>query len=88
MGGCQNYGRFLGTLNIRCRIIIGLQRGVIILTTTHIGFGGSGLMGLGFGSFGFHEGFEAEGIGAYRLPCRGLGLYILWRRFAPKNDPD
>ena len=21
MGGCQNYGPFLGTLNIRCRII-------------------------------------------------------------------
>ena len=23
MGGCQNYGPFLGTLNIRCHIIIG-----------------------------------------------------------------
>ena len=38
MGGCQNYGRFLGTLNIRCRIIIRIQRGTIILTTTHIDF--------------------------------------------------
>ena len=36
MGGCQNYGSFLGTLNIRCRIIIGTQKGTIILTTTHI----------------------------------------------------
>ena len=36
MGGCQNYGPFLGTLNIRCRIRIGIQRGTIILTTTHI----------------------------------------------------
>ena len=27
---------FLGTLDIRCRIIIGIQRGTIILTTTHI----------------------------------------------------
>ena len=36
MGGCQNYGPFLGTLNIRCRIIIGTQKGAIILTTTHI----------------------------------------------------
>ena len=27
MGGCQNYGPFLGTLNIRCRIIIGIQKG-------------------------------------------------------------
>ena len=27
MGGCQNYGPFLGTLNNRCRIIIGTQKG-------------------------------------------------------------
>ena len=27
MGGCQNYGPFLGTLSIRCRIIIGSQKG-------------------------------------------------------------
>ena len=26
MGGCQNYGPFLGTLNIRCRIIIRIQK--------------------------------------------------------------
>ena len=32
MGGCQNYGPFLGALNIRCRIIIGTQKGTIILT--------------------------------------------------------
>ena len=25
MGGCQNYGPFLGTLNIRCRMIIGMR---------------------------------------------------------------
>ena len=36
MGGCQNYGPFLGALNIRCRIIIGTQKGITILTTTHI----------------------------------------------------
>ena len=36
MGGCQKYGPFLGTLNIRGRIIIGIQQGIIILTTTHI----------------------------------------------------
>ena len=35
-GWCQNYGPFLGTLNIRCRIIIGTQKGTEILTTTHI----------------------------------------------------
>ena len=36
MGGCENYGPFLGTLNNRCRIIIGTQKGTIILTTTHM----------------------------------------------------
>ena len=33
MGGCQNCGPFLGTLNIRCRIIIGIRKGAIVLTT-------------------------------------------------------
>ena len=37
MGGCQNYGPFWGSLNNRCRIIIGTQKGTIILTTTHMG---------------------------------------------------
>ena len=38
LGGCQNYGPFLGTLNmnIRCRILIGTQKGTIILTSTHL----------------------------------------------------
>ena len=36
MGGCQNYGPFWDTLNIRCRIIMGTPKGTIILTTTHI----------------------------------------------------
>ena len=36
MGSCQHYGPFLGTLNIRCRTILGTQRGTLILTTTHI----------------------------------------------------
>ena len=36
MGGCQNDDPFWGTLNIWCRIIIGIQKGTIILTTTHI----------------------------------------------------
>ena len=39
MGSCQKYGPFLGTLNIRCRITIGIQKGTIILTTTHISKG-------------------------------------------------
>ena len=49
MGGCQNYGPFLGTLNIRGRIIIGTQKGTIILTTTHIGFRVMGFRDSGFG---------------------------------------
>ena len=32
----KNYGPFLGTLNIRCRIIVGTQKGTIILTTTYV----------------------------------------------------
>ena len=36
MGGCQNYGPFLGTLNIRCRTILRTPKGTIILTTTHM----------------------------------------------------
>ena len=36
MGGCQNHGPFLDTLNSRCRIIIGIKKGTIILTTIHI----------------------------------------------------
>ena len=38
MGGCRNYLPFWGSLNIRCRIIIGYQKATIILTTTHILF--------------------------------------------------
>ena len=36
LGSCQNYGPFLGTLNNRVRIIIGTQKGTIILTTAHL----------------------------------------------------
>ena len=36
MGGCDNYGPFLGTPNIRCRTLIGIQKGTIISTITHI----------------------------------------------------
>ena len=68
MGSCQNYGPFLGTLNNRCRIIIGTQKGTLILTTTHILQAGSSsrfldnlgcplISGLGFGVYlGCQEG--------------------------------
>ena len=36
MGGCQNYDPFWGTLNIRCRSIVGIQKGTRILRTTHV----------------------------------------------------
>ena len=36
MCGCQNYGPFLGTLNIRCRIIIGIEKATIVLGNPHI----------------------------------------------------
>ena len=36
MGGCQNYGPFLGTLNGRCRIMVRIPKGTLISTTTHI----------------------------------------------------
>ena len=38
VGSCQNYGRFLGTLKSRCRIILRTQQGTIILTTTQVVF--------------------------------------------------
>ena len=48
MGGCQKDGPFLGTLNIRCRIIMGTQKGTIILK--YIGAHGFNLRsGAGFG---------------------------------------
>ena len=36
VGGCQSYGPFWGTLNIRCRIIIGIQKVTIIFTIAHV----------------------------------------------------
>ena len=36
MGGCQNYGPFLGILSIRCRIIIGIQKRDSNFDNTHM----------------------------------------------------
>ena len=36
MGGCQNYGPFLGPYSNTAPNIQGTQKGAIILTTTHI----------------------------------------------------
>ena len=52
---------FWGTLNIRCRIRIGIQKGTRILTTTLMTFGGLGfrVSGLGLRVEGF--GLRVEG---------------------------
>ena len=49
MGNCQNEAPFFGTLNSRCRIILGTPKGTIILTNTHmdptkLGFPGQGFL--------------------------------------------
>ena len=36
VGGCQNYGPFLGTLTIRGRIILRTQKGPLFWRTTHV----------------------------------------------------
>ena len=36
VGGCQNYGTFLGPPNPRCRIILRTKKRTIILTTNHV----------------------------------------------------
>ena len=36
MGRCQDQGPFWGTLNNKCRIILGTPKGTIILTTTQM----------------------------------------------------
>ena len=78
MGGCQIYGPFLGTRNIRCRAIIGIQKGTIILTTTHIGpiceqLGYlEGILG------GSTSGLKAQGLGLmrmYRFKAWGCSMF-------------
>ena len=52
-GGCQNYGPFMGALNIRCRIMLRTQSRTIIWITTHMGSSLNwlrALRGLGLGS--------------------------------------
>ena len=50
MGGCPNYGPFLNTLNIGCRIIIGIQKGTMI---DNHPYGGLPKLGLRFQDLGF-----------------------------------
>ena len=62
MGGCQNYGPFSGTLDIRCRIIIGTPKGTVILTTTHIA------SGLGVEKDGNYSVIEGVLVAGRKLP--------------------
>ena len=66
LGGCQNYGPFLGALNIRYRIVIGTQKGTIMLTATHLVVGAR--------NFGLRPQIEDGRIGAYGRRSRALGL--------------
>ena len=81
MGGCQNYGPLLGTLTIRCRIIIRTQKGTLRLTTTHMveqGRYGLELLGLyGFTSFFVVSGscFRPLGLGQISPEAEEL-IYI------------
>ena len=78
MGGYQNYGPFLGTLNIRGRIITGIQKGTIILTTTHIGII-TGTNGKENGNYynGVMQGLGLIGSRVYRIyAVSDLGVIV------------
>ena len=72
MGGCQNSGPFLGTLNIRCRIIIGIQKGTIIVTTTHILVG----IGIGWGQY------PSQGLLASQAKLKKSCNNVAWGAFS------
>ena len=40
VGGCQNYGLFLGPYYNTAPDILGTQKGTMIFTTTYVNFGG------------------------------------------------
>ena len=76
LGGCQNYDPFWGTLNSRCRIIIGTQKGTIILTTTlHKTLQAPQLEArLASGRVARQELPEIAGMSRERLFFKGVGL--------------
>ena len=51
----------LGTLNNRCRTIIGTQKGTIILTTTHLLLRPEVTVGLGAGGLSSSAGLQGAG---------------------------
>ena len=80
MGGYQNYGPFLGTLNIRGRIILGQKR-TIILITTHIQVS-TGLSGSMCGAlrvrWGLHGYFGVFDLGIQGLKGHDGGIKSAW----------
>ena len=64
VGSCQNYGPFLDTLDIRCRIIIGTQKGTLILTTTHV---------VAVVCFGCRFGFS---LATFEFNCIGFAFFL------------
>ena len=89
MGGCQNYGPFSGTLNFRCRIIIGIQNGTIILPTTHMAVEASNphTRSIVGGSWDLVA-IRVEGFGFMRL-SKLLLPWLRSRRRGPRiSEPD
>ena len=75
-GGCQNYGPFWGTLNTRCRTILGTQKGTIILTTTQK----AAMLSPNPGALADHEENhrvqeDYEARRGDELPSQGQGIY-------------
>ena len=66
MGGCQNCDPFWGTLNVGRRIIIGIQKVTIPVTTTHILAPQSPYISIPY-------------LGTWTLRGCGLEAYGFWR---------
>ena len=80
MGGCQNYGPFLGPYYNTAPYISGTQKGTIILTPTHIG--NTEVVCNGLCRFRENLGrsdpsFAAWGLGSRVLGFKGLGFKVL-----------
>ena len=72
MGGYQNYDPFMGTLRIRCLIIIWIPKGTIILTTTHTSSAPGAARSQGTPVKGLKRWHE----GSWGLGFKGLGFRV------------
>ncbi|CAE7264990.1 tetA [Symbiodinium pilosum] len=73
IGGCQNYGRFLGTLHIRSRIIVGIQQGTMIFYNHPHEFGSK--------SGGFYE-TDRGWLRAYAKQTQALSSWLESQKLA------